>query len=446
MLPTSLGRSYPGALASLSMKLLNLDHVAVAVRHLDDSLAAYRQLFGVEPLYREVVEDQGVEEAMIPVGGSFIQLLEPLGRDTPVGRFLERRGEGLHHVAFAVPDVSAALSPSRGGGRRVGRSPAAAAVVAASRSLSSTRRRPTERSSSWWSFPMAERVSITPAPDAFAAAVIGAVIAHLEAEAAGLVPSPSPQLPAWVASARPGRPIPRSIVARFVIRRPARDDGASTSPARVSAWPPGTRRKRRRHNPPKSNANGRRPPTGLLTRREQSDDPQTGRTGQHPTDQGPRQRLRTGRRWLLSSGDEPPDSEHDGVDDDRPGAGGGDPLQTESVAERASRRGWRRRSTVVPIEHRGPHPPLGVEGSGQNLLGAPCGDAQCENRCHCRCHQRVLGTEGTALISEAHRGQCQPEHGGGGEHGGGDGGAYRRSDLDLNSSSLPSAASLARKG
>ncbi len=111
------------------MKLLNLDHVAVAVRHLDDSLATYRQLFGVEPLYREVVEDQGVEEAMIPVGGSFIQLLEPLGRDTPVGRFLERRGEGLHHVAFAVPDVSAALAhleaagaelvdhqPRRGGG------------------------------------------------------------------------------------------------------------------------------------------------------------------------------------------------------------------------------------------------------------------------------------------------------------------------------------------
>jgi methylmalonyl-CoA/ethylmalonyl-CoA epimerase len=92
------------------MKLLNLDHVAVAVRHLDGSLAAYRRLYGVEPLYREVVEDQGVEEAMIPVGGSFIQLLEPLGPDTPVGRFLERRGEGLHHVAFAVPDVAAALA------------------------------------------------------------------------------------------------------------------------------------------------------------------------------------------------------------------------------------------------------------------------------------------------------------------------------------------------
>ena len=92
------------------MKLLNLDHVAVAVHDLDDSLDAYRRLYGVEPLYREVVDDQGVEEAMIPVGGSFIQLLEPRGPDTPVGRFLERRGEGLHHIAFAVPDVAAALT------------------------------------------------------------------------------------------------------------------------------------------------------------------------------------------------------------------------------------------------------------------------------------------------------------------------------------------------
>ena len=70
------------------MKLLNLDHVAVAVQSLDDSLAVYQRLYGVEPLYREVVDDQGVEEAMIPVGGSFVQLLEPLGSDTPIGRFL----------------------------------------------------------------------------------------------------------------------------------------------------------------------------------------------------------------------------------------------------------------------------------------------------------------------------------------------------------------------
>jgi methylmalonyl-CoA/ethylmalonyl-CoA epimerase len=89
--------------------LLNLDHVAVAVADLDEAIDRYRARYGVEPVYREIVEQQGVEEAMIPVGGSYVQLLQPLGPDTPVGKFLERRGEGLHHVAYAVPDIEAAL-------------------------------------------------------------------------------------------------------------------------------------------------------------------------------------------------------------------------------------------------------------------------------------------------------------------------------------------------
>ncbi len=92
------------------MKLLNLDHVAVAVVDLDAAIAGYRKRYGVEPLHREVVESQGVEEAMIPVGGSYIQLLRPLGDDTPVGRFLAGKGEGLHHVAYAVPDLDSALA------------------------------------------------------------------------------------------------------------------------------------------------------------------------------------------------------------------------------------------------------------------------------------------------------------------------------------------------
>ncbi len=91
------------------MKLLNLDHVAVAVENLDDALAGYAQRYGVAPLYRETVESQGVEEAMIAVGGSFVQLLQPLGPETPVGRFLSKNGEGLHHVAFAVSSIEAAL-------------------------------------------------------------------------------------------------------------------------------------------------------------------------------------------------------------------------------------------------------------------------------------------------------------------------------------------------
>ncbi len=91
------------------MKLLNLDHVGIAVHDLDAALADYKQRYGVEPLHREVSEGQGVEEAMLPIGGSFIQLLMPLSPETTVARFLERNGEGLHHVAFAVADIDAAL-------------------------------------------------------------------------------------------------------------------------------------------------------------------------------------------------------------------------------------------------------------------------------------------------------------------------------------------------
>ena len=99
--------------------LINLDHVAVAVRDLDLALETYREQYGVAPLYREVVEDQGVEEAMLPLGGSFLQLLEPLQADGPVGRFLESRGEGLHHVAFAVVDLERALAELREAGARL---------------------------------------------------------------------------------------------------------------------------------------------------------------------------------------------------------------------------------------------------------------------------------------------------------------------------------------
>ncbi|MET0566247.1 MAG: methylmalonyl-CoA epimerase [Acidimicrobiia bacterium] len=101
------------------MKLLNLDHVAIAVHDLDASLDGYRSRYRVEPLYREVVEAQGVEEAMIPLGGSFIQLLQPLAADSPVGRFLQGRGEGLHHVAFAVASIDVALEHLREEGARL---------------------------------------------------------------------------------------------------------------------------------------------------------------------------------------------------------------------------------------------------------------------------------------------------------------------------------------
>ena len=113
-------RSGPATRVRFSaVKLLNLDHVAIAVRDLDQALDEYRRRYGIEPLYREVVEEQGVEEAMLAVGGSFVQLLQPLGPDSPVGRFLERRGEGLHHIGYAVVDIEAALAHLKAAGARL---------------------------------------------------------------------------------------------------------------------------------------------------------------------------------------------------------------------------------------------------------------------------------------------------------------------------------------
>jgi methylmalonyl-CoA/ethylmalonyl-CoA epimerase len=91
----------------------NIHHVAIAVSDLGETLESFADLLNVTPMSREVVEDQGVEEAMIAIGGSHIQILQPLGSDTPVGRFLDRHGEGLHHIALAVPDIGSALDHLR---------------------------------------------------------------------------------------------------------------------------------------------------------------------------------------------------------------------------------------------------------------------------------------------------------------------------------------------
>lgn len=110
---------FSGLIGSTLIKLLNLDHVGIAVHDLDDALDGYREKYGVTPLYRETVSSQGVEEAMIPLGGSFIQLLEPLGPETPVGRFLASKGEGVHHLAWTVADIDAALEHLRAQGARL---------------------------------------------------------------------------------------------------------------------------------------------------------------------------------------------------------------------------------------------------------------------------------------------------------------------------------------
>jgi methylmalonyl-CoA/ethylmalonyl-CoA epimerase len=88
----------------------DVDHVGIAVADLEAGVERYRAAFGIEPVHRETVEDQGVEEVLFKVGTSYIQLLRALGPDTPVGRFLARRGEGVHHVGYRVGDLRAVLA------------------------------------------------------------------------------------------------------------------------------------------------------------------------------------------------------------------------------------------------------------------------------------------------------------------------------------------------
>jgi methylmalonyl-CoA/ethylmalonyl-CoA epimerase len=92
------------------MNLSAVDHVGIAVPDLDAAVERYHAQFGVRPGHRERVVDQGVEEVLIELGGSCIQLLGALGPDTPVGRYLQRHGPGLHHVAYRVEDLDAALA------------------------------------------------------------------------------------------------------------------------------------------------------------------------------------------------------------------------------------------------------------------------------------------------------------------------------------------------
>jgi methylmalonyl-CoA epimerase len=96
-----------------------IDHVAVAVGELDGPLALFRDTFGMPLVHREVVEEQGVEAALLDIGDSHIELLLPLGEDTPVGRFVAKRGAGLHHVAYRVGDIDATLAQLRAAGVRL---------------------------------------------------------------------------------------------------------------------------------------------------------------------------------------------------------------------------------------------------------------------------------------------------------------------------------------
>ena len=109
--------------------LTRIDHVGIACRDLEAAIELYETTFGLTVVARETHEDQGVREAMLVVndgagsptalGGSYVQLLEPLREDSPVGRFLARHGEGVHHIGYGVADVRAALADVGGKGVRL---------------------------------------------------------------------------------------------------------------------------------------------------------------------------------------------------------------------------------------------------------------------------------------------------------------------------------------
>jgi methylmalonyl-CoA epimerase len=96
-----------------------IDHVGVAVEDLDAAIALHEGIYGMALAHRETVSEQGVEAVLLDVGDSHVELLAPLSPDTPVGRFLAKRGPGLHHVAYGVEDIEAALAALRERGVRL---------------------------------------------------------------------------------------------------------------------------------------------------------------------------------------------------------------------------------------------------------------------------------------------------------------------------------------
>lgn len=96
-----------------------IDHIGVAVQEIESALELYRDGFELAVAHREVVQEQGVEAVLLDVGENHVELLAPLGEDTPVGKFLARQGPGLHHVAYQVDDIDATLHALRQAGMRL---------------------------------------------------------------------------------------------------------------------------------------------------------------------------------------------------------------------------------------------------------------------------------------------------------------------------------------
>ena len=101
------------------MRVRGIHHVGVAVADLDEAIATYQRLFGATVEHRDALEEQGVEAASLLVGESRLELLAPTGEDTPVGRFLARRGPGMHHLALESEDVEGVLRELEAGGAQL---------------------------------------------------------------------------------------------------------------------------------------------------------------------------------------------------------------------------------------------------------------------------------------------------------------------------------------
>lgn len=99
--------------------LTEIDHVAIAVRDLDAAIAWYEEVLGASVEHREIVEFDGVEEALVRVADSYVQLLTPTRDDSPVAKYLEKKGEGLHHVAYRVANCADALDVVKASGGQV---------------------------------------------------------------------------------------------------------------------------------------------------------------------------------------------------------------------------------------------------------------------------------------------------------------------------------------
>jgi methylmalonyl-CoA epimerase len=96
-----------------------IDHVGVAVEDLEEAIELYTKRLGMPLQHRETVDEQGVEAALVGVGGSHVELLRPLAPETAVGRFLQRNGPGLHHVAYGTDDIASAIDEVRAAGLRL---------------------------------------------------------------------------------------------------------------------------------------------------------------------------------------------------------------------------------------------------------------------------------------------------------------------------------------